>query len=157
MKKRVHEGFTLIELLIVVAIIGIVASIVLVSMNGARKSARDSRRLSEMNQIKKGIELYRAGNGEYPTCAGNSVCSSTGYGGDIKTLLPGSEIFDDPMNQDGVYGYYYARGYRKTGVNTWVSTGTDLDHFVIGMRLEAQNGTIYSGWNNNLLNWLEGS
>jgi prepilin-type N-terminal cleavage/methylation domain-containing protein len=60
------KGFTLIELLVVIAIIGILSSVVLASLNSARKKGRDSRRIADVQQIMVALELAYDDLGEYP-------------------------------------------------------------------------------------------
>ena len=52
------KGFTLIELLVVISIIGLLSSVVLASLNGARLKASDARRVSNLQEIAKALELY---------------------------------------------------------------------------------------------------
>jgi len=74
MKKNVYPskfkrswGFTLIELLMVIAVIGILSSIVIANLSSAREKARDARRKEDLNSIRTALELYANGNnGKYP-------------------------------------------------------------------------------------------
>lgn len=60
MKK---QGFTLIELLIVIAIIGVLSSIILTAVTGARKNAMAARVLFDMREIKKAWTIWQIDTG----------------------------------------------------------------------------------------------
>ena len=72
-KQKLSSGFTLIELLVVIAIIGVLAAIVLVSINNARTKAKDVRRKADISQIQKALELYYDDNRQYPTSGGSTA------------------------------------------------------------------------------------
>lgn len=62
-----NQAFTLIELLVVIAIIGLLSTMVVISVKNARVKARDARRLADLKQIHTAIELYYDLYGHYPT------------------------------------------------------------------------------------------
>lgn len=67
-----RRGFTLIELLVVIAIIGLLAGVVLSSLNSARDSARKSAAMAQLRAIRSGVALLEAETGKWPNgCTAN--------------------------------------------------------------------------------------
>ena len=60
------RGFTLIEVLIVIAIIGLLASVVLVGLGSFRTRGRDTRRIADLRATQNALELYYTKTNEYP-------------------------------------------------------------------------------------------
>jgi prepilin-type N-terminal cleavage/methylation domain-containing protein len=63
--KLSSRGFTRIELLVVIAIIGVLSSVVLASMNSARKKARDARAAQDLRSLMTALNFYYDDNGCY--------------------------------------------------------------------------------------------
>ena len=90
------KRFTLIELLVVVAIIGILSSTVLASLNSARKKGRDARRVADIKQLQLALELYYDAN------------TTTGYPTTLAPLATDGFIAVIPKDPLGATDYSYA-------------------------------------------------
>lgn len=60
------RGFTLLELLVIIALVGIISSILLTMLNQSRMKTRDGRRISDIKQIQVAVALYESNKGVYP-------------------------------------------------------------------------------------------
>jgi len=76
MTKKTQSGFTLIELLVVISIIGILSTIVMISLNGARAKARDAVRMQDIHEINNAIQLYISDHGHSPWIVDEATCDS---------------------------------------------------------------------------------
>lgn len=96
-----NRGFTLVEMLFVVAIIALLASAVIFSVQAGKKKARDTQRVSDLSQLQIAMRLYKDFNDEYPT---EDLTES-----ELNTTLGvylGGEA-RDPKTGSAGYGYVY--------------------------------------------------
>lgn len=108
LKSKINsQGFTLIELLIVVAILGVLATIGLVNFQHSMLRSRDTKRKSDLAQIQRAIEMYYNDYGTYPTSSGTGLILNLAWGSefiDIKETLYMKQLPIDPtQNTDYCY------------------------------------------------------
>ena len=113
--SRSRKGFTLIEMLIVIAIIGILASIVLVGLGPIQRRGRDSRRQADLRQVQNALELYYNKCGHYP---GGESCDD-GIGSpdweDMSNALTGAGIGVNKIPTDPSPATPYVYATNDTG------------------------------------------
>lgn len=121
--KYTPSGFTLIELLIVIAIIGILSTLLMANFIGVRQRARDAQRKSDIRQLQAALELYRADTGQYPAggtttslnstaCTTSNAFTYTNASGQTSTymsLIPCDSLGSTSWFNNGNY-YYSSTG-----------------------------------------------
>jgi prepilin-type N-terminal cleavage/methylation domain-containing protein len=132
MKKK---GFTLIELLVVIAIIGILSTVVLVSLGPARTKARDSRRLSDLRQIGVAMEMRYADSAFWQELYPSIVAVTPNAIASIPTYLVA--VPTDPMNVAPLQ-------YTWTTNNTVTTGGSPVrKYYCVYVKLETQTTPTY--------------
>ncbi|MCW1888367.1 MAG: type II secretion system GspH family protein [Candidatus Moranbacteria bacterium] len=95
-----RKGFTLIELLIVVAIIGILSSVIIIALTDSRQRAKTSKTLASLRDVHTALESYRAQFNGYPVSSGwQGYCSFWGadLGDNWIPELQSSNVISTPV------------------------------------------------------------
>lgn len=100
------RGFTLIELIVVVAIIGLLASIIMVVVGDVHTRGRDARREQDIKELQNALSVYAANARIFPVCSTNAIVNGTSDC--LSTALKSMKAMDvvptDPLGSSGTCG-----------------------------------------------------
>jgi type II secretory pathway pseudopilin PulG len=105
-----------VELLIVIVVIGILATLVIVTFTGIQQRARDTARKTDINAVASHLEAFYASNGYYPLL--EDVNDATWRATNMKGLDP--EALKDPK-----------------GAATALAAATDTDEYGYAVTTDA--------------------
>lgn len=94
---RKNLAFSLIEIITVIAIIGVLSTLASVSLKSAALKARDARRVTDINAMRKALEIYKNNNDIYPAEASFILGAPLKVGND--TLI--QKLPFNPKSVDG--------------------------------------------------------
>jgi len=94
-KPKNKKGFTLIEMLVVIGIIGLLSTVLLVSVSRIRKNSIDTRRKANLENVRGATSMYYSAKSSWPTFSSwatlVSALSTSGY---ISDNIPADEDGD---------------------------------------------------------------
>ena len=132
------KGFTLIELVVVIAIVGMVSSIIIVGIQTAKEKGRDAQRVREMDQIRKALEMHLVDFDRYPAGIEGGKCIKDMA--DLKTALSSylATLPEEPLLTQGRLCYTYFSDADGSGFKIM----SDLER---SQNLEEGDGGCYPG------------
>lgn len=147
-----RKGFTIVELLIVIVIIGILASITIVSYAGISQRARDATLKSDLANAAIQMQLDYVNNGVMSSALPAAIKYSPGVGmslsstGNINTFCINGQI-----TSGGVVGYMYYDSSQGA-----VQTGACSGNAIVGSEHGIAQNYITDNSFTNIANWSLG-
>jgi len=149
--KNKSKGFTIVELLIVIVVIGILATLVIVTFTGIQQKARDSKRKTDIGAVQAALESYYSSNNTYPTFA--DLNDSTWRTAHMKGF-DANALQDPKSNSNQVVASMPASGYAYVYTVTPAScsdadgSSTPCTNYTISAKLESDGSTVSKQSNN---------
>lgn len=117
MKQREQaDGFTIIELLVVIVVIGILATIAIVSYSGVRDRAKTERAGANTMSVQKVAEAYYSRHNEYPSTAEQFTSTHTSFPAGVILMRAGQSFAPegsltpiDPNERENTIMYKFVR------------------------------------------------
>ncbi|MCX6721502.1 MAG: prepilin-type N-terminal cleavage/methylation domain-containing protein [Candidatus Staskawiczbacteria bacterium] len=181
---KTQKGFTIIELIVVIAIIAVLAAIVMINVSGYIAKARNVKRISDVGNYVKALNMYYADKGHFPNndnsigcCLGkgmsSDVLSACGNLPDHSNVKCDTLGFSTPANENDLTEYYASpvdtpfsvlsvkfAGYNYTAIDKGGGTchsAPDCQNFILVYVLQGSNQACGNGASEDLANKITGA
>lgn len=140
MRNKSQTGFTLIELLLVVAIIGMLSTIILSSLGSSRSKSADALIQQELRQAQSQAELYYSSHSNsYGITNSINWCFASGASG-LSTVFMDSTV-ENIVQKAAFAGFGTISGSRLTYTACGSDSGTQS--YAIAVTLKSSNTSAW--------------
>lgn len=144
--RTLSSGFTLVEIMIVVAVIGILASIVVVGFNGAQKSATVATLRTDLGTTAKLMSATHIRMGAYPDVLPPDAKTSPGITLTLVNHTSGGYSGLSAV-QNGVLFQNVCQQLVNEGYGTGTNLANQVEQYITGCNVYNNNAMQINGWN----------
>ncbi|TRZ77961.1 type II secretion system protein [bacterium] len=129
MKNNNKKGFTLVEILVVIAIIGLLATIVMISLSGVGERGNNARRIEDLRSLHTALisYYYHETTYHFPNATGAML---------VTAELPSSYITEIPEDPDPLDSGYFYEAFQRDETSACTTLGKDCKQFILCADLE---------------------
>ncbi len=143
MFKKIFQkrpGFTLVELMIVILIIGVLTTLIMVSLDNTKMTARNARRLADIKQIQLALKMYYNDAGMFPTSITPGSSISKGGSNYMLRVPANPKPWPDNGCPDQDYQYKQLEGGKRYMLTFCL--GDTTDDLSKGTHMATSNGIL---------------